>query len=234
MKKLGAVVLCLFAVACAPSISPQMQRATDELIASAKAGHNLGAAESFEPMPWAVGQWVMLKTTDSKGQPSITRISVVGSEGEGFWVEQESQDYFRHSITKILYSHMPRSAEDAVDAMQKMVTKADDQAVQTYDFTSSDPAARFAKSMMKSVAQGIVVPTPVDPQTEDAVVAAGTFRGCAKATVKASFGPIVKDTISWFHPGVPINVSVKGVTEDGAWTVELLDFGLTGAQSRLQ
>jgi hypothetical protein len=52
--------------------------------------------------------------------------------------------------------------------------------------------------------------------------------------VRVAFGPVIKETVSWFHPGVPINGTVKGATEDGAWTVELLDFGLSGATSKLE
>jgi hypothetical protein len=38
---------------------------------------------------------------------------------------------------------------------------------------------------------------------------------------------------SWFHPAVPINGAVKGASDDGKWTIELLDFGTSGASSKL-
>ena len=38
---------------------------------------------------------------------------------------------------------------------------------------------------------------------------------------------------SWFHPSVPINGAVKGVSDDGKWKLDLLDYGMTGATSKL-
>ena len=233
MTRRALVLACLLGVACAPSINPRMQQATDALLASTRAGHDLAAPAAYEPMPWEVGQWVLMKVTDGKQQPSIVRISVVAREGEGLWVESVTQDYYRRAISKILYAKMPRSAAEAAEAMQKLVTRTDDQDPVSYDFTGNDPGARFTKNLMKSFAQGIVAPAASPEQTEDAQVTAGTFRGCARAMVKVTLGPISKDTTSWFHPAVPVNGSVKGVSADGEWTVELLDFGLTGARSEL-
>ncbi|HCF61045.1 MAG TPA: hypothetical protein DFS52_23995 [Myxococcales bacterium] len=233
MMKRAVVLMCLAGVSCAPSINPQMQQATDALLASVKAGHDLAAPAAYEPMPWEVGQWVLLKITDSKQQPSIQRVSVVGREGEALWVETETQDYYRHTLSKVLYAKMPRTPQEAVEAMQKMVSKTDDQPQEVFDFTSNDPGTRLTKNLMKSFAQGVVVAAVDAEQVEDATVPAGTFRGCAKVAAKAVVGPVSKDTTSWFHPAVPVNGSVKGLSNDGEWTVELLDFGLTGAQSKL-
>ncbi|MGI5864476.1 MAG: hypothetical protein ACOX6T_20835 [Myxococcales bacterium] len=231
--KRAVVLMCLVGAACAPSINPQMQQATDALLASAKAGHDLAAPTAYEPMPWEVGQWVLVKVTDAKQQPSIQRISVVGSEGEALWVETETQDYFHRTVSKVLYAKMPRTPQEAVDAMLKMVSKTDDQQPQEFDFTRNDPGTQMTKGLMKSFAQGVVVAAVNANEVEDATVPAGTFRGCAKVTAKVALGPVSKETTSWFHPAVPINGNVKGVSKDGEWTFELLDFGLTGAQSKL-
>jgi hypothetical protein len=68
---------------------------------------------------------------------------------------------------------------------------------------------------------------------ESVTVPAGNFEGCAKVGVQVSILGTTHKSTSWFHPAVPINGSVKGVSDDGKWTVELLDFGATGASSKL-
>jgi len=35
---------------------------------------------------------------------------------------------------------------------------------------------------------------------------------------------------SWIHPAVPINATVKSLSDVDDTTIELLDFGLTGAK----
>ncbi len=142
------------------------------------------------------------------------------------------QDYYHHTITRILYSRMPRSPDEAADALQKMIIKKDDEAPKTSDFTSG--AGAFTKALMKKFAPTISAPTSVEGSPkEDATMAAGTLRGCAKYQASFSFGPVEKQVTSWFHPAVPINGGVKGASTDGDYSYELLDYGLTGARSAL-
>src|SRR5260370_38328429 len=63
------------------------------------------------------------------------------------------QDYYRHTITRILYSRMPRSPDEAADALQKMIIKKDDEMPKTSDFTSG--AGAFTKALMKKFAPTI-------------------------------------------------------------------------------
>lgn len=236
MKKLLFALPVLFAVACAPSINPQMKSATDSLVASVRGSHEVSAPASLEPMSWAPGQWITMRMTDVKnGRQSVMKISVVGAENGGFWVETDTQDYFHHSITKVLYSGMPHTAEEATDKMQKIITWSDDKERQEMDFTANSPAMAFSKSLMKSFAQANYVPDAISAEArEDVSVAAGTFRGCARYQVNASVGPVSQQSKSWFHPKVPLNGVVKASSDDGQWTSELLDFGLTGARSALE
>ena len=221
--------------ACTPSINPQMQSATDGLLASMKAGsHDEPVPSSYKPMEWAVGQWVAFKVTLKEKPPTVTRIGVVAKDSEGFWVETDNQDYYHHTISKVLYSKMPMTADEAVDFMQKIVTKVDADAAQTQDFSAAaGPVAGFTKGLMKSYAAGITCPTDVSAMPkEDLTVPAGSFKGTARYPAKISMGPLSKDVTSWFHPAVPLG-GVRAVTTDGEVTYELLDYGLTGAKSAL-
>jgi hypothetical protein len=234
MKKLVLALPLALACACAPSINPKMQSATNGLLGASRAKHSEAAAKAFAPQGWVVGQWAMFKVVDTKEQrPAVMKISVVGKDGDAIWVETEMQDWFRHSISKMLYTKMPRSGEEAADAILKIVTKADDQPVQVLDFTSNQPGIAMMKSMMKSTFQGVFVPEVEMGKPEDVTVAAGDFKGCATMTARASVGPVKTDTRAWLHPAVPLNGIVKAEATDGSSTMELLDYGTTGAVSAL-
>jgi hypothetical protein len=234
MRKSILLGLALALGACSPSINPQMKAATDGLSAQFQANARSAAVPaSYEPIKWGVGQWIVMRTTNEKGEVAIQRISVVGEEAGGVWLEFESQDYHHHTITKILYNKMPRTVDEASDAILKVVTKSDDKQVQTIDMTSG-PLAGLQKSMFKSVAQNAVVSSDVaQASKEDVTVPAGTFQGAAKFSVTASFAGMSQKSTSWFHPAVPINGAVKGVSDDGKWKLDLLDYGMTGATSKL-
>jgi hypothetical protein len=234
MRKFITAVLALGLAGCAPSINPQMKAATDSLAGSFQTqGRSQGAPTAYDPTPWAVGQWVVERMVDEKGNVAIQRISVVAAEGDGMWLEFDRQDYFHHNITKILYSHMPRTADEAADVLLKVLTKTDDKPVQTIDFAST-PMASLFKSQFKAVAQNVVVSADVAQASKESVtVPAGTFQNCAKFAVQVSAAGMTQKSTSWFHPAVPINGAVKGVSDDGKWSIELLDFGTSGATSKL-
>jgi hypothetical protein len=234
MRNIFTVVLALSLAGCAPSINPQMKAATDTLAGSFQTpSRNQAAPAAYDPMPWAVGQWIAQRTVDEKGNVAIQRISVVGAEGGGTWLEIDRQDYFHHSITKILYSRMPRTADEAADVLLKVVTKTDDKPTQTIDFATT-PLAALMKSQFKAVAQAAVFSADMSQAAKEPItVPAGTFQGCAKIMTQVSVMGMTQKSTTWFHPAVPINGCVKGASDDGKWTIELLDFGTNGASSKL-
>ena len=234
MRNILTVILALGLAGCAPSINPQMKAATDTLAGSFQTpSRNQAAPPAYDPMPWAGGQWIAQRTVDDKGNVAIQRVSVVGAESGGMWLEIDRQDYFHHTLAKILYSRMPRTADEAVDVLLKVVTKTDDKSAQTIDFATM-PLASFMKNQFKVLAQAGMFSADASQAVKETVtVPAGTFQGCAKVAVQVSvLGKALKST-TWFHPAVPINGAVKGTSDDGRWTIELLDYGTSGASSKL-
>lgn len=235
MKKLVACASIVAAAACAPSINPKMQSATDAMLRAVRGNHSEPAPASFQPMDWSVGQWILFKSTDVKNQRlAVVKVSVVGRESGGFWVETESQDYFHHTVAKTLYAKMPRSKDEVVDSILKVVTKTDDNAPQVLDFSSNQPGSAMMKGMMKSVLQGVSAIEPTLASAESVTVAAGSFQGCGKQTGKISLGTVNAESTGWFHPAVPINGMVKSEASDGTYAAELLDYGTSGAASALE
>jgi hypothetical protein len=233
MKKsmlLGALLLC---AACASKPNPQMQSATDQLLASARGGHAEDAPSSYEPMPWAEGQWILLRNHTGEGKaPSVTRMSIVRKEGDGFWVQTETQDYQHRTLIQMLYARQPLNTQEAGDAIVKMIVKQDDRDPVTYE--QGNPAMSMARAMLRNNTVSLVVPENVASLPRESVnVAAGSFAGTISAPVSVSVGPFTKRFTSWYHPAVPINGAVKSTSEDGSLASELLDYGTTGAQSAL-
>jgi hypothetical protein len=235
-RSLVVLVLALALAACGPSIKPAMKSATDQLAAAPRAGaRDVGAERQLSPVRWAVGQWTLSRTVNEKGEPSYVRTAVVGREDGGWWVEMETQDYYKHAFTKVLYASMPTTVDEAFDAVRKIVTRNEEgKKDQVMDFAKDDPAMAIAKRFVKQYMTVGVAAVPEGVAREDAAVPAGKFRGCARFETKVDIAGLFSvEATSWFHPAVPLSGSVKSVSKDGKWTTELVDYGLTGATSRM-
>jgi hypothetical protein len=233
-RTLAALAFAL--AACGPSIQPAMKSATDQLGAAPRASpRDLATEKKLTPLKWAVGQWTLSRTVNEKGEPSYVRTAVVGREQGGWWIEMETQDYYRHSFTKILYAAMPTNVDEAFDSVRKMVTRHEEgKPDQVMDFSKDDPGMALAKRFVKQYMTVGVATLPDGATREDASVGAGRFRGCARFDTKVDLaGLFAVEATSWFHPAVPLSGSVKSVSKDGKWTTELVDYGLTGATSRM-
>jgi hypothetical protein len=231
-KSLTFSVAALLSLACA-SGRPSMKAATDALIATASGDHDESAPRSYEPMPWGVGQWVLLRTVERRGTPSVDRIGIVGREPNGFWVEHEHQDYQRSSVTKILYARQPRDAAEAMDAVLKVVSRGQDGTVTVVDFTNTGAAAAADRKAL-APAYGLLAPQDVrEPEKEGVTVTAGKFPSCARITTAVASGGASKEAVTWYHPYVPLSGFVRVESADGELEVELLDYGTTGARSKL-
>ena len=227
------VVLLGFVAACGPSIQPQMKAATDALLAKPHETRTVAASSALEPKPWKVGQWIMARTLNDKQEPAVMKISIVGEEGGGLWIETEIQDFYQHNVSKVLYSRQPKNKDDAGEVVRKIVSKKDDEKVQVIDLTDDSPGVALMKGMMKSMLSGVYVSVTPGAVKENVTVPAGTFAGCAAISATAKFGPSSTETKSWFHPEAPINGVVKSISAKGDWTYELLAYGTTGATSVL-
>jgi len=232
MLRFTALAALVLLSACGPSIKPAMQQATDRLLSSYSSTVNVGAPSSYTPREWKAGQWIAFRTTEPGKPPSVSILKVLASDASGYWVETEMQDYYGRSITKAYYTHFPKTAPEAMEALKKVVMQQNDEPVQEIDF-ASHPMGGIMKATMKHIASGLTAPTDVSNHPKEAVtVAAGSFEGAAKFEASYTFGPLTRNVTAWFHPAVPLNGNVKAVDEKG-WTYELLAFGNEGATSAL-
>lgn len=234
MNRTVCVAAAALALACASGPKPAMKSRTDTLLASGASGtRSVGAfSGTFAPKAWKPGQWILVAMR-LKGEPSVMKLSVVDADSRGVWLEYDTQDYRHRAITKMLYTRQPRTADEAFELLQVMITKSDDEKPQVLDFADpKNPMGALMKGMAKSMLKNMQTNLEELQSLgrQDVSVRAGTFRGCAGFTQK---GPDGKQHRGFIHASVPINGLVKGDTTDGEFSMELLDFGESGATSAL-
>jgi hypothetical protein len=220
------VTLCLSAAACGPSIDAASKADIDKRVAALGAPkQSYPAPTGFQPMPFAAGQWIRIKLVDDKGQPSFITQKVLAQEADAFWLESVTQTYTGKTITKLLLAIPNRMDPSTVDIRAAMM-KDHKGNVTNFD----GPLLSLMKSSFQSVVSTMTVSWQGLPQ-EDVSVPGGSFTGCYKARTDAAWGPWHSATTSWGHSSVPLSGLVKSVGIDKPTTMELVDFGLTGAAS---
>src|SRR5262249_19017219 len=160
-----------------------------------------------------------------KGEPSFITQKVLAQEGDAFWLESVTEQYSGRQITKLLLAIPNRMDPSTVDILAASMK---DRNGHVTDFTGP------LLSMMKSTFQTVVSAMPASWEglpAEDASVPAGSFAACFKARTDAAWGPWHMSTHSWSHSSVPLSGLVRSVGIDKPTTMELVDFGLTGAVS---
>jgi hypothetical protein len=228
MKMLGALVgLVLLTVGCGPSIDPAAKADIDARVQALTAPkQSFSAPTVFEPMPFAVGQWLKLKLVDDKGQPSFMTQSITGQDGDAFWFELVTESYTGKTLVKILMAVANRTDPNTIDIRGGAMK---DKNGNVTNF--GGPLLSMMRGTYKEMMATMVISWQGLPQ-EDAVVPAGTFARCFKTRTDVRWGAWSTASTSWSHPAVPISGLVKGVGIDKPTTMELVDFGVTGAVSQ--
>jgi hypothetical protein len=228
VRIVGIVALgALVGAGCGPSIDPAAKADIDQRMAKLSPGGTAYPAPSgFVPMPLAVGQWTQHKMVND-GQPSFMTYKVVGQEGDAFWVETVNESYSGKSIQKMLIAFGSRTDPTQVEI--RAVKMKDHKGNVTEQPREMMP---LLQSLYKKVATSLVISWQGMPQ-EEAVSPAGRFAGCYRGRTEATFGPWTMTTDGWSHTSVPISGLVKSQGVDKPFTMELVAFGLTGAQSEL-
>ena len=227
---IGSTLFALAASAaagCAPSIDPAAKADIDRRVAAAAAppAQSFGAPTGFAPMPFQTGQWTVHKLVDGDGNPSFMTYKIVGEDGGAFWLETKTESYSGTSMLKMLVAIPNRMDVGSVDI--RAVSFKDRRGhVTNFD----GPIIALVKNTYKNVISTLVISWQGLPQ-EDATVAAGKFTGCFKARTDASWGPWHAASTSWSHAAVPLSGLVKSQGVDKPNTMELVAFGLSGAQS---
>ncbi|HVZ74150.1 MAG TPA: hypothetical protein VHJ20_17345 [Polyangia bacterium] len=228
MKKLALVVALAPALlaACGPSIDPAAKADIDARVAALSAPKQSYTVPSgFQPMPFAPGQWTRHKLVDENGQPSFLTYKLLSEEGDAFWMEAVTESYTGRTMVKMLIAIPNRTDPASIDIRAVSLKDAKGRV------TVIDPMIlTYVKDTYRSSLSTFVINWQGLPQ-EDVVVPAGAFSGCFKARTDASWGPYHSANTSWSHVAVPLSGLVRSQGIDKPTSMELVDFGLTGAKS---
>jgi hypothetical protein len=197
---------------------------TDEVVASRR----VPAAASPKVLDLAVGQWTRHKISENNGRSSMLTYKIVGKEGPAYWLEVVTGAANAGTVIQILLElkdrHDPQSSQ-IVAARVKMPNGI------VKDVRG--PMLDATREGYKKALRQVFVPDLSAMPKETIRVPAGTFEACSRHTEATAFAGIEVSSTLWQHPAVPITALVKSVAEGGATTIELVDFGLTGAKSQM-
>jgi hypothetical protein len=227
-----AILSALFAFsgvllpACGPSIDAAAKSDIDQRVAALGAPRQaFPAPGGFVPMPFAAGQWTRHKLVDDKGQPSFMTYKVLAQEADAFWMEIVTEQYTGRTMMKMLLA-IPNRADPSSMDIRALSIKDKNGRVTNLE----GPLLSLMRSSYQSTLSTLVISWQGLPQ-EDAAVPAGTFAGCYRARTDATWGPWHTANTSWSHAAVPLSGLVKSQGIDKPTTMELVDFGLSGAVS---
>lgn len=221
------LVVTAFLAACS-STNPLLERKVMDW-------HAKGSSQMFDgkglfqrPMPLAVGQYTVFRMIDGDDR-SVMRNAVVGKEGDGWIFETQSITPKGESITQMLLKGVDQSWEnwdpDRIDIVWVKM-KADDGEVQKIE----GPALSIMKGSYKKMLNGMYLKFSKDEGVAAVKVPAGTFNDCTKATTELEI-LFWSDTVeAFYHPSVPLNGLVRSVSKDDGTTMELVEFGTSGAK----
>jgi hypothetical protein len=222
-----AVVLALFISSCGASIDPAMQAKINAAFSKSSSASWPGKGAFVQPMPYAVGQYVVFGVT-TDGKRSVIRNSIVGHEESGWIIETVSTQETGETISQALVRGMEKVAESHnLDDMELVwiKSKVKDEAPQTVE----GPALSFMQGMYKKSFAGFAVKFLGATDGGTVTVPAGTFTNTTKARSEVTFLLSTYTSDGWYHGGIPISGLVKSITNDGESVMELIEFGLSGA-----
>lgn len=225
---LAAVV---FLSACAASIDPVLQKRVGDWFAKSSSEVYEASGIFEKVMPYAVGQYVVYGITDEDGR-SVYRTAVVGREDDAWIIEMSTLSPTGETTMQVAVTGL-EDVQNSMDPEQMdlkwIKMKSGDNDVQRID----GMVLGMMKGTYRKALTGLVI--NIQPQGGTALVrvSAGTFNGATKASaqVETTFGDY--SSVGYWHPSVPLNGMVKSMSEEDNSTMELIEFGTSGAKATI-
>lgn len=223
--------MALFVAGCAPSINPALKKQVD-------AYSTKNSTQSFEadglfktPMPWAVGQYIVNRRVDGENKPSIDRISIVEKKKDGWIIEVHNMSYTGESLAQLYVSGFDGGTEiRSLNDLKVKWTKLKDEKGKVTKVDGNSLA--FAQSLEASGVVSNKVSAP-KKYKKTIKVPAGNFKNSTLFEGSGKIGGFIEfKSKGWYHSAVPIFGSIKTTTSTPKSSMQLLEFGLSGAKSK--
>lgn len=226
---LTLLFICLTSCATMTPPDPVLVQKIDTWFNTTKAD-TFEASETYKrPIPYAVGQYIVTGTTHSS-ERSVEKMALVDKKSGGWIIEMQSLAPRSESITQMLVSGMETAQKngdmESLDIVWIKI-KSEDGSVKTIQ----GPVLTMTKGLFKKALANLENKFQMPVERGTVRVPAGTFNGAVKANNDITVMAKKYHADIWLHPSVPINGMVKSIHKNGDMTTELLDFGLSGAQS---
>lgn len=214
--------------ACAGGIDAAAKADLDKHIAQlAISEETFPPSDVYLPMAFLVGQWTQHRIIDDKGQPSLLTSKVVVQENGGYWVEFVTESYYGREVMKLFVELRTGRDPKGMEILSARVKKGNAPPV-VIELDALDDVRRRYRGHLDLLAI-----TFESDLKDDAKVPAGRFIGCFSTQTPGPWGPLDLPTTICSHPSVPLSgvVSAKPVGFPG--TMELVAFGVGGAESEM-
>jgi hypothetical protein len=214
--------------ACGPMVDSAAKADLDRHLAQIKTSEETYApAESFLPMAFVVGQWTEHRITDERGVTALVTYKLVGEESGAFWLETVTESYEGRDVTKMLVALTSGRDPAGMEIRALRIKKGNEAPVDV------DPGALMSVREQYRSSLDLLATSFDTDQKDDARVPAGHFIGCYKVQTAGPWGPWHTPSIVCSHPAVPLSGVVRAKAIGKASGMELVGFGLTGAESEL-
>lgn len=228
MKRyLFAAIALAFAVSCSTA---QKGPSKLDTLFTGSAGSYKASGKFMKPMSWGVGQYIVLGNIEKGKKKSVTKMSIVGKADGGFIVEMVTTDEDRESVVQYLIKGIDKAmktgdAKDIEFGWIKM--RNDDGQIQTIE----GPMMQMYKAMLPNTISSMQLSVKNYTDGGTVTVPAGTFSGLNVVDSEAKVFGFTTKTKGWYHPSVPVNGTVRSVSDDGKQETVLIGFGMSGAKA---
>jgi hypothetical protein len=213
--------------ACGPSIDPAAQADLDRKLSQIQTSEEtFPPSESYSPMAFFVGQWTQHRITDDKGRKSLVTNKIVGQEEGAYWLEVISDSGMGRELAKMLVA-MPAGRDPSGMVIRTLLVRKPDGQPTSIDPTT---AAAPVRAKYRAALDLLAIPGEGD-EKDDVRVPAGHFIGCYRIETQGAWGPLQVPTDLCTHPSVPLSGVVRAVSAGKSGLVELISFGVNGAES---
>jgi hypothetical protein len=221
----SALAVALPSAGCR-TVDPQAKSETEILLSTTRT-ETEELPDKVDKVPWAVGQWAKYKIVSGE-TPSVVRYSIVGQEGEDFWMEILNSDYYQSGYQKWLVSGIDPGDPRNIEGLQvKRVFNWSPKSGQKHSVEMPGIATGLAETALRSMALDIS-----DEPGEAVSVPGGRFDSRLLKTDVMVLGMHSESDV-WMNGAVPIWGIVKTAATDGSHRMELIDFGLEGAEAKV-